>query len=646
MRIKKQLAKLIGTPDIEGVTGMDATFLYVESPTNHMHVGSVMVIEGSLEFDTFRRIIHSRLHMIPKLRQRLMYVPLSIDHPYWVDDPHFDIDLHIHRMALPKPGTWKELRETASTIFSQPLDQSRALWSMTFIEGLDNIPQVPPGSVAIVSKIHHVAIDGVAGASILGLFLDMTDEVKEIPAPRPFKPRPLPNELKLVMKSAFSFAEDPFKFPKLLTESVTATVKAGFLTRVQRKELPTAPFTAPPTPLNGIISARRMWNTAILDLNRVLALKSAMGTTVNDVMLAICAGALRRYLQDKGKLPQKPLVAMVPISTRTAAESSNMDNQLSAMLVQLATNIADPIERLQAIQENTTRSKTYQGAVGAKTLAKMAEAVPFGVAHQAARLYSRFHISEMHKPVFNVAITNVPGPTIPLYLNGHKLLSIMGAAPIIDGMGLIITILSYNGIVTISPTSDVNSMPDIDVFTRYLRESANELEAAIHANQKKEKQAGKKTARPASDKLFEELTEFLAAHPEVIKPDTGVFHFAIQGPVHADWSVDLRKAPGNIEKGKPEASDATFIIEDEHMMRIYEGSLDIQTAFMQGRLQVDGDFGQAMQLGKILAKMQKYKAGEYRSSATAPEKPAQSTPAEKPKEKKPKAPAKPKKAKD
>ncbi|MEL6867238.1 MAG: wax ester/triacylglycerol synthase family O-acyltransferase, partial [Bacteroidota bacterium] len=489
-----KILKQLNNKDIKAISGMDATFLYAETPNSPMHVGSVVVIEGSLEYETFRKTIASRIHMIPKLRQRLVYVPLSIDYPYWVDDPNFDIDLHLNHIALPKEGSWRELRETASQIFSEPLDRSRPLWSFTFVEGLNNIPQVPKGSVAIVSKIHHVAIDGVAGAGILSLMFDLSPEVKEIPAPRPFRPRPIPNELSMILKSTLSFAERPLKFPKLIGNTISATLKAGVITRAQGAELPTAPFTAPASPLNGIISARRKWNTAILSLDRVKALKKLMETTLNDVVLAICAGALRRYLLEKNKLPKKPLVAMVPISTRQSSDGDSDGNQLSSMLVQLATNIEDPIERLEVIHENTIRGKTYQGAIGAKTLANMAEVVPFGVANQAARLYSRYRIAEMHKPVFNVTITNVPGPQLPLYLAGHKLVSVMGMAPIIDGMGLIITVFSYNGLITISPTSDAKTMPDIDIFSRYIRESANELEAQIlkRGKKKEEKKASNK----------------------------------------------------------------------------------------------------------------------------------------------------------
>ena len=604
--MKKKLTDAFNNPNIQAISGMDATFLYAESSTNHMHVGSLAVIEGSLKFDTFRETIRSRLHLIPKLRQRLMYVPLSIDYPYWVDDPHFDIDLHLTHIALPKPGGWKELRDTASKIFSEPLDHSRALWSFIFVEGLDTIPQMPAGSVAIISKMHHVAIDGVAGAGLLSLLFDLTPDKKDIPAPKPFNPKPLPNELSLIVKSTISFAEEPLKFPRILANTLTATLKAGFLTRVQKKDLPTAPFTAPPTPINGIISARRKWNTAILSLDRVLALKNMMGTSMNDVMLAICAGALRRYLLEKGKLPKKPMVAMVPVSTRTSDNTEGTGNQITPMLVQLATNIEDPIERLETIHENTSRGKTYQGAVGAKTLSNMAEAVPFGLANQAARLYSRFHVSEMHNPVFNVTITNVPGPNIPLYINGHKLMSVMGMAPIIDGMGLIITIFSYNGLVTISPTSDVNSMPDLDNFSRYLRESANELEAAILKHSEgKSKKTIKKAAKSESDSLFEKLKKFLKKQPKTDAPKGGVYQFKVTGAAPTDWTIDLNTVPGTVKRSKADSPDVTFTIEDEHLMRVTEGKLDIQTAFIQGRLKIDGDFTMAMKLGKILGKMMK-----------------------------------------
>jgi WS/DGAT/MGAT family acyltransferase len=594
--------------NLESITGMDATFLYAETPTSPMHVGSVAVLEKGLTYAMFKKRIASRLHQMPKLRKRLVYVPMSIDYPYWADDPNFDIDMHMQHIALPKPGSWAELRDTAARIFSEPLDQSRPLWSFTFVEGLDNLSQVPKGSVAIISKVHHVAIDGVAGAGLLSLIFDMTPNPQPVPEPEPYNPEPLPNELSLILNSAKTFTENPLKFPKLLTQTLSSSFKAGMLTRVQHSELPTAPFSAPPSPLNGIISPRRKWNTTVLELARVKKLKTVMGTTLNDVVLAICAGALRQYLLEKDKLPNKPMVAMVPISTRDVPkDGASSGNQISSMLVQLATNVEDPIERLEVIHENTMRGKTYQGAVGAKTLQNMAEIVPFGIANQAARLYSRFQLAEMHNPVFNLTITNVPGPQFPIYLDGYKMLHIMGMAPIIDGMGLIITVLSYDGKISISPTSDVKSMPDLDNFSRYILESANELEALILKKEKalvKKKKKIVKKSHAESDVLFEQIKDYLKNNKTAMPKDSGIYLFHITGDVDTHWKVDLNKSPGSVRKSKASNPDVTFTIQDDHLMKIVSGDLDLQTAFVQGRLKVTGDMAKAMKFGELLKGVQ------------------------------------------
>ncbi len=570
-----------------------------------MHIGAVAVIEGSLDFESFKKTIASRIHQIPKLRQRLVQVPFSIDHPYWVDDPDFNLDMHIDHVALPKPGNWKNLRRFASKIFSEPLDKSRPLWSFTFVEGLDSLSQVKPGSVAIISKIHHVAIDGMGGAGILGIIFDLGPEVREIPEPREYKPAPLPNELSLIMKSTLSFAQKPLKFPMLVKDTLMSTLKAGFLTRAQHLDLPTAPFTAPRTPLNGVISAQRKWNTSILSLDRVKRLKSIMGTTLNDIILTICSGALRRYLMEKNRLPKKPMVAMVPISTNKS-DNTNKGNQLSAMLVQLATDVEDRIERVETIYDNTIKGKTYQGAMGAKSLSNIAEAVPFGVANQAARLYSRFNLSKLHNPVFNVVITNVPGPQLPIYLHGNKLHSIMGMAPIIDGMGLIITVLSYNGSITISPTSDVKSMPDLNKFSDYILEEANALEADILEYEKRGKKKSKKEkskAKPkksSTDKYFEFIRKYLKNNPEFLKKPVGHFQFIIEGEEPKEWQLNLTKAPGSVRKGMSKSSDVVVRIQEKYLLKIAAKKLQVTTAFIQGRIKMEGDASIGMKLASIL----------------------------------------------
>ncbi len=596
----KKILQQLNTAEIESISGMDATFLYGETPNSHMHIGSVCIIEGSLSFESFRELLQSRIHLVPKLRQRLVYVPMSIDYPYWVDDPNFNIDLHIRHIAIPQPSNWKQLRALASQIFSEPLDHSRPLWSFTFVEGLNDIAQLPKGSVAIITKMHHVAIDGVGGAGLLSLMFNASPKKKELKPPKPFRPKPLPNQLSLLLKSSLGFAEKPLKLPSLVTDALKASFKAGALSRVKYAQLPKTNFTAPKTPLNGIISPLRKWSTTFLSLKRVKALKNIMEVTLNDIMLGICSGALRRYLLEKKQLPAKSLIAMIPVSTRTTSkEGGKGSNQISQMLVRLATQIEDPIERLETIHENTIREKTYHKALGAKTLSKMAEVIPFGVANQAARIYSRFNLAKLHNPIFNVTITNVPGPPFPLYINGHKLISVNGMAPIVDGMGLIITIFSYNGQIMVSSTSDSNSMPDIDVFNRYLRESANELEALILEKQEEVRQRKNpaKANLPDVQPLLEEIKRNLAAKTTAIPPNAGIFQFHLSDS-DSYWVFDLNGVP-KITVSYDAFSDviATFEAKDENAKKILEGKLDWQLAAIQGRLKVRGDIEKARVFG-------------------------------------------------
>lgn len=474
---------------MEALSGLDASFLYLETPKVPMHIGGVAILEGSLAFDDFRQHIIERIHTVPKLTQKLVTIPMSLDRPYWVDDPDFDINMHLHRTALPRPGGWKELRYLASRLFSQQLNRDRPLWEFIFVEGVDDIAQVPKGSVALISKVHHAGFDGKSGADLMSMLFDISPEPKAPPPPPPPKAQEeVPGAVGLMAKSAYNFLTRPSKLPGLLWDTGKATLKAGYLTRIQGIKMPTVPFRAPKTRINDVVEAERRWNSAILDLKRVKAIRNAVeGATLNDVVLAICAGALRRYFSEKDELPDKPLVAMVPVSTRTEDEKNAMGNQVSAMYIQLATDIEDPVRRLEKIHLNTMVGKLYQDAIDARSLMGFAELVPFGLAGVAARFYSRSAIAKLHNPFFNLVITNVPGPQFPVYLAGHKLLVNMGTAPIFDGMGLIMPVFSYNGVISISPTSAANLMPDLDDFTRFLRESANELEEA--AQQKVEANA-------------------------------------------------------------------------------------------------------------------------------------------------------------
>jgi diacylglycerol O-acyltransferase len=465
---------------MEELSGLDASFLYLESAKMPMHIGHIAIIEGSLTFDDFKAYFKERLHGVERLRQKLVFVPLNIDRPHWVQDPNFDLSMHLIRSALPQPGDWKELRYLASQEFSKQLSRERPLWEFIFVEGVDGIPQVPKGSVALLCKVHHAAFDGKAGLELISMLFDLSPEIRHVSAPLTKSIDRIPGWFELMTKGVANVIFRPTKLPGLLWETGKATFKAGYLKQMQYINMPTLPFSAPRTHLNDIVEVERKWDSAILDLTRVKAIRKAVeGATINDVVLAICAGALRRYLLEKNDLPEEPLVAMVPVSIRAKDHHNDtLGNQVSAMFIQLATNIEEPLMRLQKIHINTLIGKLYQDVVAAKSLMAYAELVPFGLASIATQLYSLGILAKRIKPPFNLIITNVPGPQIPLYLAGHKLIYTMGTGPIYDGAGLIIPVLSYNGNLTLSPTSCEKIMPDIEVFCRYIRESANELELA------------------------------------------------------------------------------------------------------------------------------------------------------------------------
>lgn len=470
---------------MQPLSGLDASFLFMETAKIPMHIGGVAILEGSLQFETFRTFLQERVHTVERLTQKLITSPLNLDRPHWMEDEEFDIDMHLTHTALPAPGGWKELRYIASKVFSQKLDRDRPLWEFTFVEGIDAIPQVPKGSVAIISKIHHAAFDGKSGAALMAMLFDISPKPRPVPKASGKKAAKAPGSISLLTQGALNIASRTGKIPGLLWETGKATLKASYISKVHGIDMPTLPFTAPHTRFNDLISPKRVWDSSILDLKRVKAIRKAVeDTTLNDVILAICAGALRKYLLEKDELPEKPLVAMVPVSTRTKEQSDDMGNQVSAMYIQLATDEEDHLKRLKTIHVNTLIGKLYQDAIDAESLMGYAEVIPFGLANVAARYYSRANIAKKHNPIFNLVITNVPGPQLPLYMAGHKLHTNMGTAPIIDGMGLIVPIFSYNGTISISPTSASNIMPDISLFARYIREAANEMEQAALAKLK------------------------------------------------------------------------------------------------------------------------------------------------------------------
>jgi diacylglycerol O-acyltransferase len=463
------------------LSGLDASFLYLETPSMHMHVSGAGVYDPStaaepVTYERMLRLTAERLHLAPVFRQRLATVPFELHHPVWVDDPDFDIEYHVRRAALPPPGGARELADFLAEQSSRPLDRSRPLWEMVFIEGLEG------GHVAMFSKTHHAAIDGVSGMELSVAMMDLEPNPAPIDAPEPWKPERVPSDVELVTYAAASLLRQPMKMARLGVRSGRSLLSLGRRRREPNLTPPPAPFAAPRTSLNGAITPHRKYAFTQMPLDELKAVKNALGGTVNDVVLAVCAGALRRYFVSRNEALSAPLVALVPISVRTEEQQGALGNQVSSMLVSLATDVADPVERLHTISEGTRGAKERQNAIGADTLQNWVEFAAPAVAARAARLYSRMKLADRHRPIYNLTISNVPGPPFPLYSGGAQLLATYPMGPINEGAGLNITVTSYLAQMFFGFHACRESVGDVWGVARGADESLDELTKAASAS--------------------------------------------------------------------------------------------------------------------------------------------------------------------
>jgi len=456
-----------------------------------MLIGSVSILDpatpdGRLTVERFRAILRERLGAAVALRRQLAAVPLDLSRPYWVElEPEaVDLEFHVERTELPEPGGWHELSALMAHELGRPLDRRRPLWQILFVEGLRSIPGAPDDAVALIGRVHHAAIDGVSGAEILGALFDLPQhtsarggEIADAPPAKERASRP-PRALDLLARAGRDLTSIPRAVPAAVGQSLLG-VAGSALSRIRSGEASPRLFSAPRTPLNQAVGSGRSWAPAVFDFQRFKAIKDAEGATVNDVVLSVCAGALRRWLEEQDELPKKPLVAMVPVSVRAEGERRDAGNLVSAMLVSLATDEDDPITRLREVRGSAGSSKAGLKAVGARTLLRSAELFPFALSGLGVRMYSRLHLAERHRPMFNVVITNVPGPPTPLTVGGARLLTHVPAAPLFDGLGLILPVFSYAGSLAIGVTADRKIMPDATEFAGYLEQSLEELELAL-----------------------------------------------------------------------------------------------------------------------------------------------------------------------
>lgn len=472
---------------MEQLSGLDASFLYLETPNQPMHLGALAVYDpstapgGFVRFKDVLGTIESRLHLARTFRQRVVRVPFDLDHPWWVNDPEFDLEFHVRHIALPRPGDWRQLCIQTARLHARPLDTSKPLWEFYVVEGLDEVGGLPPDSFAIVSKIHHAAIDGVSGAEITGAIHDLAPDTHVPPPTEPWVADREPLTAELMVRTWLNNVRQPLRFAQVLADTVPAVAR---VTEGLRNERFRTPGAAPRTRFNGTISPHRVVDGRSFPLEVLRGIRQAVpGSTINDVVLAIVGGALRRYLAAKEELPDTPLVAMAPVSVRGKALAGSQGNQVSAMAAPLATDVADPLSRLDVVRAGTIRSKALTEAVGARLLTDYSQFVPASLAGLAARLYSRAGLANRVRPVFNCVVTNIPGPQQPLYSGGARLVTQYGLGPIVDGLALIHPVFSYCGEITISFTSCRQILPDPARYAECIEASYHELREAARVSE-------------------------------------------------------------------------------------------------------------------------------------------------------------------
>ncbi len=466
------------------LSGLDALFLHMETNACPMHVGGVAILDlndapENYGFETVRAHIESRLDLIPPLRRRLLETPLGLDHPYWIEDPDFDLDLHVRHRALPRPGNDAQLAEVVCELASLRLDRSRPLWEMHYVEGLKG------NRAALLTKMHHAAIDGVSGAEILSNLLDASKTPRTFDPPEsPWQPDKVPSMLSMALTSAKSLAGRPADLIRLARDTLPELLAGGKDELARRRAARSATggsrrsgMLAPRTRFNIGITARRSYAFGSMALADVKVVKNAFGVSVNDVVLAICAEALREYLEDHDELPEQPLLAGVPVSVRSESQKGAAGNQVKFTRCSLATDIADPVERLMHIHEELERFKQAQQAVPANRMGDWAELPSPALAARAMRLYENFSVHDYINPPFNTVISNVPGPPVPIYLAGAQVLASYPVSIPYHGLGFNITVMSYQGKLDFGLTAHRGTVPDVDKILKGMGQALSTLVA-------------------------------------------------------------------------------------------------------------------------------------------------------------------------
>jgi diacylglycerol O-acyltransferase len=451
------------------LTALDTSFLHLEDDSAHMHVASVMLFDGDPPpHDELIAAIESRLHLVPRYRQKLAFVPFGQGRPRWVDDPHLNLSYHVRKTALPAPGSEEQLRALAGRVLAQQLDRDKPLWEIWVVEGVEG------GCFALVCKTHHALVDGISGVDIVTVLFDLSPDQSEPAEPeRRWLPAPTPSRTQLLSEALLERATVPteiarsvraiFRAPRQIAEGLRdSLVGVGAMAWAGMNP-------APPSPYNCSIGPHRRFTWVRTELGDVKAIKNSLGGTVNDVVLATVSGALGRHLHRRGEtLSGRELKAMVPVSVRAEEDRGALGNQVAAMMAPLPVWCEDPARRLEIVNESMAGLKDSGQAVGAQVLTQLSGFAPPTIMTQASRLMAR-------QRMFNVVVTNVPGPQMPLYLMGHELRELFPMVPLARNQALGVAIMSYNGKMNFGLVGDYDAMHDLDDLADDFQASLAEL---------------------------------------------------------------------------------------------------------------------------------------------------------------------------
>jgi WS/DGAT/MGAT family acyltransferase len=473
---------------LDRLTSIDATFLHQEGPTSHMHIGGVLIFDGPPPaFIDFLDHVRSRLHLVPRYRQKLSTPPLESGRPLWVDDPSFNLEYHVRHAALPSPGSEEQLFQLTARVHSQQLDRARPLWETWLVEGLEG------DRFALISKTHHSLVDGVSGVDLATVLFDL--EPSPAPPPtdlEPWQPRPEPTGAELVVAGARGMVNT---LTDLMLRALQAAARPATSLTVVRDALEglgeiiwAGLNPAPRTPLNVEIGPHRRYSVARQQLSDYKEVKNVFGGTVNDVVLTVVSGALARWLRSRGvRTEGLEMRALVPVSVRTKDEHGTLGNRLTVMRGPLPVYIEDPVARLRTVREAMDGLKESKQAVGAATMAAVTNLAPPTILAQASRL-------QFSTRLFNLIVTNIPGPQLPLYVLGRKLEDLFPVAFLPKDQALAIAIMSYNGGIDYGLLADYDALPDVDGLTKGLDDALQELLVAARSR------AAADAAAPAQQK--------------------------------------------------------------------------------------------------------------------------------------------------